>query len=261
LIPSNSNTFSVGDGQLRPAYHISGFEVTDMVNTPAIIADFHTPERQNRAIAWFSRQPVISDPKMMDDAFYMTDLYNLIYREFDMHHLLWVPIVLDAANSGVLGLYRSRSQKPFGTQDQAQVMRLLPYIVHAWRAVDDAVCEFSQEGLSGMMILNPQGAILYQSQEVKLLLERARYPRMLVDLRKQDRLLMKLAELCRNLQTIYRGGEAPPQSFTHTGANGQFHFRAYWLNSHNKESGGLIGMTIEHCEPLILLCQIHSSST
>ena len=251
LIPSNSNTFSVCDAQLRPAYHISGFEVTDMVNTPATIDAFHTPERQKRAIGWFSRQPIISDPKIMDEAFYMTDMYNLIYRQYDMHHLLWTPIVLDATHSGLLGLYRSCSQKPFDTQDQAQVLRLLPYLSHAWGASEDEY-EFTQKGESGMMVMDAQGGIVFQSPEAKLMLEQARFPRVLVELRKQDRLLMKLTELCRNLQNIYRGHEAPPPSFTHTGPNGQFLFRAYWLNRYNNEPEGLIGMTIEHRKPLKL---------
>ena len=29
-------------------------------------------------------------------------------------------------------------------------------------------------------------------------------------------------------------------------------FRAYWLNQPNNEPGGLVGMTIEHQEPLVL---------
>jgi len=253
LIPSNSNTFSIGDGGLRPTYHISGFDIGEMAAVaPDIIADYHTPERQKRAIAWFSQHPTINDPKIMEESFYLTDLYNLIYRQFDMHHVLWAPVPLDAQSAGVLGLYRTPNQKPFDSHDQAQLIRLVPYVVHAYRAVNDVSFEVSPDGVSGMMIMDDQGAILYQSPEAKLLLEQARYPRLLTDMRKQDRLLAKLAELCRNLRSIYRGQEAPPPSFAHTGPIGQFLFRANWLNGCNNKADGLIGMTIEHREPLVL---------
>lgn len=251
LISSNSNTFSISDSSLQPIYHLSGFDLSDMAEVaPDIIADYHTPERQKRAIAWFSRHPIISDPRVMDESFYLTDMYNLIYRQFDMHHLLWVPIKLDAEKTGILGLYRQHSQKPFDNNDKAQLMQLLRYVVHAYRAVSDVCIEFSQSGLSGMMILNAEGTILYQCPEAKRLLEQVRYPRLLTDLRKQDRLMLKLAELCNNLRRIYRGQDAPPPSLLHTNLNGQFLFRAYWLDGSNCEAEGLIGVTIEHHQPL-----------
>jgi DNA-binding CsgD family transcriptional regulator len=62
----------------------------------------------------------------------------------------------------------------------------------------------------------------------------------------------KLEQLCRNLETVYRGQHAAPPSCCHTGPNGRFLFRAYWLNGQNHESGGLVGMIIEHQEPLVL---------
>ncbi|NOU13306.1 MAG: helix-turn-helix transcriptional regulator [Methylococcaceae bacterium] len=253
LIPSNSNTFSISNDKFFPTYSMSAFDIGDMADTaPGIIANFHTTDRQNRAIDWFSKHSAIIDARVMDEAFYMTDLYNLIYRQFDMYHVLWAPIVLDASNTGVLGLYRSRGQKSFDIRDQEQLIHLLPYLSHAWRATENLPIEYCREATSGMMIMDAQGAILYQSPEAKALVEQARYPKLLVEQRKQDRLLMRLTELCRNLQNIYRGQEAPPPSYLHTGPNGQFLFRAYWLNSYNNEPGGLIGMTIEHRKPLKL---------
>lgn len=253
LIPSNSNTFSVTDQRLRPNYHLSGFDVGDMAAViHAVADDFHTPARSKRAASWFSRHAAVRDPKIMDESFYLTDFYNLIYRQFDMHHVLWVRIALNAENSGVLGLYRPPNQKPFDSHDQTQLTRLMPYVFHAYQAANEVDFEPSPDGASGMMIMNCQGNVLYQSPEAKLLLIKARYPRLLTEKRAEDRLQVKLAELCRNLCSIYRGQEAPPPSFTHAGSNGQFQFRAYWLEGCRQQPDGLIGIIIEHREPLVL---------
>ncbi|HPF59856.1 MAG TPA: helix-turn-helix transcriptional regulator [Candidatus Competibacteraceae bacterium] len=255
LIPSNNNTFSGSEGntQLKPTFHITGFDCTDLFDViPVVVADFHTPERQDRAMAWFAQHPVISDPRVMDEAFYKTDLYHLIYRKFDMHHVLWAPTQREGKSNGVLGLYRSRSQKPFNHSDQALLMRVLPYVSHALQAANDEALEYSSHGASGMLILDTQGNILYHSPEAKYLLQQARYPQLLMSVRKQDHLLAKLAQLCRDLNQIYRGRDAAPPSYCHIGPKGQFTFRAYWLDKQNSEPGSLVGMTIKHQEPITL---------
>ncbi|WKJ90060.1 helix-turn-helix transcriptional regulator [Methylomonas montana] len=253
LIPSNSNTFSVSDLQLRPNYHLAGFDVGDMAGIiHSITEDFNTPARTKRAANWFSQHKAVRDPKIIEASFYLTDFYNLIFRQFDMHHVLWVRIPLNAENSGVLGLYRPANQKPFDSHDQTQLTRLMPYVFHAYHAANEVDFEPSPDGTSGMIIMNPQGDMLYQSPEAKLLLREARFPRLLTDQRAEDRLQAKLAELCRNLCSISRGQEAPPPSFTHAGSNGQFQFRAYWLEGCQRQPGGLIGILIEHREPLVL---------
>ncbi|TPQ29825.1 hypothetical protein C2U68_00530 [Methylomonas koyamae] len=253
VVPSNSNTFSVGDSQLRPVYHIAGFELADMAATaPEIIAAYHTPERQRRANVWFASHPCIGDPRVMEQGFYATDLYHLIYRRFDMHHVLWLPLQLDGGAAGVLGLYRPQHQKPFDGRDQTRVLSLLPYLAHAFRAGNDSNFQLGPPCGSGMLVMDTQGKTVFQSPEATRLLELARYPRLLRDMRGQDRLLAKLAELCRNLLGIYRGEDAPPPSFSHHAATGQYLFKAYWLNGCGDQPERLIGVTVEYRQPLTL---------
>ena len=253
LIPSNSNTFSVGNKKLLPDYHLAGFDLSDMATiAPTVIAEYHTPERQRRAMNWFGRYSTIDNPEIMEASFYRTDLYNLVYRHFDMHYVLWIPVPLPDKNVGILGLYRPKTQKPFDKQDQTQLMRLLPYLNHAYRAANDANHDMRPDGLSGMLILDLNGSIVYQSPEASLLLKKARFPRLLIDLRQQDRILAKLAELCGNLQRIFRGLDAPPPSYIHDGPTGQFVFHAFWLDGCGNDTQNLIGMTIEHRQPLVL---------
>ena len=155
---------------------------------------------------------------------------------------------------GMLNLFRPRHQKPFDNREQALFTRLLPYVAHALRAPDNKDIQYSENGSSGMMIMDTQGTILYLSHEAKNLLALACHPILTVDARsKEVELLAKLACVCRNLEAVFRGQDAPPQpSWCYTGPNGRFMFRAYWLNRQHIEPGGLIGMTIEHQEPLLL---------
>lgn len=253
LIPSNNNTFTVCDRELRQAYHITGFDVGDMGGLVLQCAqDFYNPERQRRAVTWLGRHRMISDPRVIDESFYSTDVYHRVYRQFDMHHVMWVPMSLDTQTTAMLGLYRACNQKPFSKPEQALMLRLMPYLLHAFRAVDDVGSELGPGGMSGMMVMDVKGEIIYQSPEAKLLLEKARYPRLLTDMRRQDRLFLKLAVLCRDLLGIYRGLEVPPPSFTHVGPKGQFLFRAYWLSPQAAGPESLIGVFIEHREPLVL---------
>ena len=64
--------------------------------------------------------------------------------------------------------------------------------------------------------------------------------------------MAKLAHLCRNLDAVFRGQPATPPCWSFIGTNGRFIFRAYWLNRQNNEPGALVGMTIEHQEPVVL---------
>jgi len=254
VLPSGSNTFSEVSEQLSPTYHMLELVVTDLdEQTPLVIANFFTPERLNRGADWFRQHQVCTDMIVLDESFYMSDMYNLVFRRFDQHHALSAPVMQLGKPVGVLGLYRSRQQKPFDSREQALFKQLLPYMAHAISAPVDKDIQYCENGSSGMMVLDTQGTILHLSPEAKKLLALACHPLLSLDAGKLEvELLAKLAQLCRNQEAIFRGQHAAPPSWCYTGSNGQFIFHAYWLDRQNKEPGGLVGMTIEHLEPVIL---------
>lgn len=254
LILSSNNTFSATDAQLYPQYHIAGFDISGMQQTIAeVTTSFHTLERQRRALAWFKEHPAITDARILDPAFYQSDLYQLVYRRFDMHHVLWMPVTQAAKAAGVVGLYRSKSQNPFGNQDMAMLGHLLQYVSHALAAGDEPQeGPYYDTGRSGMLIMNAQGAILGLSKEAEQLLSLARMSRLVIERRHQDRLTEKLAQLCRTLTAVYRGEAVQAPRYCHTNPYGQFLFRAYRLHEHGEEPSNLVGMTIEHREPVAL---------
>jgi len=252
LIPSGNNAFSGIDEHIIPLYYMLEFADTDL-DGPGVVFDYMTPERRSCFIDWFREYPVLAETDVFDESFYRSDMYNLVLRRLDQHYLLWALVRHDHKPVGMLCLYRPRQQKKFNSRDQALLARLLPYVSHALHAPEDKDILYSENGSSGMMIMDTQGAIVFLSSEAKNLLALACYPVVTQNgFIKEAELIDKLAQLCRNLDAVFRGRAATPPAWSFVGANGRFMFRAYWLNKQNNEPGGLIGMTIEHQEPVVL---------
>ncbi|WP_394754128.1 helix-turn-helix transcriptional regulator [Crenothrix sp.] len=130
---------------------------------------------------------------------------------------------------------------------------LLPYISHALQAPDDHNIQYSKTGASGLILMNTQGKIEFMCPEAKNLLALACHPVLTVKAPTGEAaVLQKLTQLCTNLDAIFQGKVAAPPCWSYNNGRGRFIFRAYWLNRQNNEPGHLIGMTIEHHEPVEL---------
>lgn len=254
LIPSGNNTFTGVDEQFLPTYHLLGFESVVLdENTPFIIANYITPQRSNLAFSCFKQQSIIEGWEVLDNSFFMSDFYNLVFRPLDQHFSICSPVFSNGKPIGMLSLFRSRQQKPFENREKKLLASLSPYVTHALKSTDETDIRYSDNGVSGMMVLDTQGKIIYQSQEAKKLLVLSCRPTVSINAEQQEReLLGKLTQLCHNLDSIYRGENAAPPSWSYTNSTGRFNFRAYWLDRKSGESGGLIGMTVEHLEPIVL---------
>ena len=144
VIPSGSNTFSGVDEHLNTAYHFTEFITPELDEvTPAVIASFYTSERLSLCAAWFRQHPVLTDAGLLDELFYKSDMYNLVYRRFDQHHFVIAPVLQEGKPVGMLGLYRPRQQKPFDAYEQVLLVRLLPYVAHALRGGVKAGIQYS----------------------------------------------------------------------------------------------------------------------
>ncbi|MGZ8929333.1 MAG: LuxR C-terminal-related transcriptional regulator, partial [Methylobacter sp.] len=209
--------------------------------------------RRARAAAWFRHHPVAADMTLLDEKFYKTDFYNLLWRPLDQHYGIVAPVIENGKLVGLLGLFRPRTQQPFNSKEQTLCTRLTPYVAHALRTQSDGDIPYSENSPSGMMIMSAEGAIIYLCNRAKTLLTLASHPVLIMDRSfKETGLLPKLTQLCRNLNAIFRGKDAAPPSLCYTNPRGRFICYAYWLNRQNKEAGALIGITIEYQEPKVL---------
>jgi DNA-binding CsgD family transcriptional regulator len=252
-IPSENNVFTGLDEQLMPTYSILE-HITDEVAelAPFVLPNFFNLGHRKRFREWLKHPLVGNDMSLVQDHFYKTDLYNLLWRKLDQHHCLHTPVFQNGRAVGLLCLYRPRPRQPFNSKEQALCTRLTPYIAHALLCRDKDI-HYSDNGSLGMMIMSADGDVVYLSEVAKQLLALTQDPLLPLQSPKQDNnIFPKLKLLCRNLNTIFQGKEAPPPTLCYTNAHGRFMFKAQWLNRLNGESKRLIGITVEHQESVKL---------
>lgn len=129
--------------------------------------------------------------------------------------------------------------------------------------IDDDYVYSSQ---AGMIILTNAGKVVYRSESAQALLALAAYGGWPVCQGRWTRdveIPPAIRQICVNLDQIFRGLDASPPVFSHTNNSGRFIFRAFWLQpppanpdldvtGHYPAGDTLIGVTIEHQEPLRL---------
>lgn len=253
VIPSCNNSFAGVDENIIPTDFMVEFTHFDTDSAVVLLNYLSMKKNNDSFVLWFKQHQVLVDIDVFDESFYMSDAYNLVYRLGDQYHPLWALVRGQGKPIGMLGLYRPRQQKPFNKREQALCSQLLPYLAHALQAPKDNDLRYINNGSPGMIIMDIQGSILYLSHEAKSLLALASHQVFTIDAYcKEAELIAKLAQLCRKLVAIFRGQAATPPSWNFDNLNGRFMFRAHWLNRQNNEPGGLIGVTVEHQEPLVL---------
>jgi len=254
IIPSDSNIFTACDAQLNPIYAILEHTTPKLdFLIPDILPDFFNWDRRLRFTLWFSEYPIATEAALLDRQYSHTDLDDLLRLQNDRYHSVTTPVLVDGRPAGKLCLFRSRSQKPFTDCEQALCSRLTPYLAHALQARNGDDIQYGDHGVSGMLIMDAKGAVLHLSETARSLLALTRQPALSVNnCNNESASMPPLAELCLKLEAMFQGEESDPPCWTFTNGLGRFNFRAYRLDKQNPEPGGLIGLTIEHQEPLPL---------
>jgi DNA-binding CsgD family transcriptional regulator len=253
VLPSANNSFIDVEKQFTPTDIIFDHAIENFQEFIYILLDYWTPSRIFRFASWFALHPVLTKAAIFDEHFEKSDLYNFVNCKYEQHHYMTASITHLGKPIGMMTLNRPRNMKPFDEHEQTVIVRLMPYMAHAMKATTNKDIEYCENGTTGIVVMDCQGSVLHQSQAAKKILALASSPVITSDAaRLKVALLTKLAQLCRNLDTIYRGGDAAPPSWCHINSRGRFIFRAQWLDNPAREPGGLIGMTIEHQEPQLL---------
>jgi DNA-binding CsgD family transcriptional regulator len=254
VIPSNFNMLNGTDSQFIPTYCIPETPVNGLDEIyPETNRLFWTKEKMLRCMKWISSHATICDIRIVDENYKKTEMYNVFFFMLNIHHMIHTPVTCNGAPVGMLTISRPRSARAFNYQEETLWVYLATYVSHALQTQNTEDIQYCENGVTGMMVMDTDGKILFQSETAQRLLVLANNPLIPTDtFTKTDVVMPKLAQLCRNLENIFQGNDAAPPSWCHTNGLGRFIFRAYWLDRDNKEPGGLIGMTIEHQEPLAL---------
>jgi len=267
VIPSEDNLFIGVDEKPFPTSIIPEHVVPEALdvymNAQAQIA---MPGFYIQLGQWFSTHRVLPDFRILNEQFYRSDFYHLVLRPYKHYHILQGGIRLNGLPVGTLNLCRPQHQRPFSADDQQQFERLLSYVEHGMQTRSGTDGEYADSGQAGMVILKRCGTVVYLSDSARTLLLLATYGALPVgQVRFAHEIVLPpaLRQICHNLDQIFQGREAPPPICSHTNPSGRFVFRAYWLQppaanpgpdatGHYPAGDALIGVTIEHQEPLRL---------
>jgi DNA-binding CsgD family transcriptional regulator len=194
-----------------------------------------------------------------DAGFYQSDYYNLVWREhLNAHHAMYAVIEDQGTRIGQLSLYRSAREKAFSDGDENLLAQVMRYIAHGTAACPQprtGPMEFFDTPKMGLIVLNARGETQHLSGEGKRLLFLASHAAVsrqtLLD-EEDDRLPPALKQITQYLQSIFNGHSAPPPVWRIDNGWGRFVFRAFWLDAECGTDSGLIGVTVQHQEPMPL---------
>jgi hypothetical protein len=235
VIPSGRNWFSAVDEQFNFLYQIPDFFIPEMVALNAVAAfvipNFFTQEDKKLYAAWHKKNPFLSIEAItfLVKNYFRTDMYNLVHKPLDQHHLVESKVVLQSRIVGLIGLTRPSASLPFTDWEIALCVQMTPYVAHALAAPEKTELTYTDSGQSGLLVMNVEGVILYQSDAARQLLALSQFQAIDFKDKKENPIHANLKQLCHRLNAIFKDQAAPPPSWSHTNGNGRFNFRAYWL--------------------------------
>lgn len=260
LVPSHANAFFWADARLQISnvYH-------PRVGAPAIalyLNEFHN-RRECEVVTGFAERlrhgrkvsSLYQMLKVSHAEFYRHDYYNRVLRALDTYDFIRVAVREERVVLGEVVLHRARGEAAFSAQDEARLAALAPFIAHALTASGDLQCPLADSDDSGLIIVDLNGKPRHLSPRARQLLYLATHPTISAHTIRGGDLALPagVIQLCKTLTGVFAGDEyAPAPKWIHRNAWGGFCFRAYWLNDGDPEVASLIGITVNHQEPLPL---------
>ncbi len=252
-IRSQSNTFiQVSDS--GPQSLIAGEVVPEAIEAFATQwSTLVSPEVIEQNFRALLDQTVLRDLMDFWPGFVDLEMYHLVWKPMSIHHTMQALVRCDGRPVGLLNLSRPRGSTTFSDADRVILLRLLPYLEHGLRPQVDLTPSLTAAGETGLFILNRRGDLVFSSGQARRLLLLARYPSIPLD--SSTRLCEPpLPEVVRQLQwdleAIFRDRPAPPPVRILDNGRGRFVFRAHWLDPTGPGADGLVGISVEHQEPL-----------
>jgi hypothetical protein len=235
VIPSGRNWFTAVDGQFNYLYQIPDYFFPELV-TFADVAAFvmpklFTPENRKLYAACHNENSFISMENIafFIKDFYKTEVYNLIHIPLEQHQMFEARVIQQGRIVGMVQLTRPLNSPSFTDQEIALCVQLTSYVAHAMAAPQKTELTYTDSGQSGLLVMNVEGVILYQSDAARQLLHLSQFQAIDFKDKKENPIHANLKQLCQNLNAIFKDQAAPPPSWSHTNSNGRFNFRAYWL--------------------------------
>ena len=150
-------------------------------------------------------------------------------------------------------MFRPQEELSFSAYDIELCKQLSHYVAYGLQKCKYIGVNYEMKGQPGFIVSDSQGNILNVSDTGKRLLKLVTQS----DFnpfheQKNPTLPPEIIDLCRSLDMLFKGDDAPAPVFIRANDFGRFIFRAYWLDPLNNKSNGLIGVLIEHQESVEL---------
>jgi DNA-binding CsgD family transcriptional regulator len=186
--------------------------------------------------------------------FFKSDYYNEILKPLAARHIIGTVIHERNRALGELVIWRAPHERPFSLKDRQLLLCLAPYIAHGLNARPNNDQPYVDSGNHGLVVTSQDGEIQYASPHGRELLFWATHPQISLSTVKSQPPPAPplLAELCKNLVSIFQGESQPAPVKYHINPWGRFCFRAYWLEDVQYSRNALIAVTIELHKPLSL---------
>ncbi|MBA2410215.1 MAG: helix-turn-helix transcriptional regulator [Gammaproteobacteria bacterium] len=189
-------------------------------------------------------------------AFFRHDFYHLIYRPLGYRHFIRIVLRENELPLGRILLYRAED-RDFTAHERRRLAAIAPFISHALsHPLADNQIPLTDGRHEGLIITSPPGKIMFMSPQAHKLLILATHleisPTTLSDRKNAAVLPAAVAHLGQRLIDIHRDTTylGPPPVWRCRNAWGRFVFKAHWLNNVNPEPSTMIGITVQHQEPL-----------
>ena len=265
LLPLETNGFFWADETGHMAGFTPEYVIPEVVTTltenfagvveRALPFDFETTMRRGQEVGNLL-------PTFTRD-FYRGDIYHLIYRPYALHHVI-DGIVRDTASGkglGALVLGRSAKQPEFSAAEKDTLRQMLPYVAHAMQprdtcSADGATTEFADSGDSGLVILNTHAEVAFISARAREIFYLSAQPRASANGGRRTKAVHvppPVLNVFANLVRISQGRDAAPPVAQCESLLGRFVFRAHWLDPVSDFANGLVGVTVQQQEPLVLV--------
>ncbi|MDO8413980.1 MAG: helix-turn-helix transcriptional regulator [Gallionellaceae bacterium] len=202
-----------------------------------------------------------SSLKFVNTAWYLnkqtmrTEYYNEIFRGLNAHYVIFAKTQEQGRCTGILGLFRPITDKPYTHQEERNLRALMPYIAHSLHRPADPPPSFTDTGEQGLVIMDQSAQVRYLCPGAHQLLfwaSHAQFSPQYFPTIKANPFPPVLPQLCHNLIAIFQGQAAPAPVLEQQNSWGRFTFRAHWLDPYNHSASSLIGITIRRQEPVAL---------
>ena len=223
---------------------------------PIYFSKFHNNSKQKVLggidfVTAMHRGKAFENSAYFDRMLLNSEMYSELWRPLELRHSLEVTASDGIRGWGSVHLQRPPGSRPFSAEHHARIQIFSRHIAHALTVPVSTPEQFTEYGLSGVLVVDEKGVLLFGSADaLKIVSLASGGP---VEFRSRTQIPDWLVALVANFNRLWYGYAAPPCRLTRSNSAGLFQFRAYRFDVADRKHGRVaICIHAEHLLPLAL---------